>query len=1140
MDARAPAVVAVLVTRDPGPWFETVLRAWARQDYEELSVLVLVSGGTTDPTPLVARHLPSAFVRRLPEDHGFGAAANHAAAMVEGAAFFLLCHDDCAPDPDAVHTMVEESFRSNAGVVTPKMVRWDDPSVLLHVGMGADKTGAVVERVVAGEVDHGQHDAVRDVFVAPGGCTLIRADLFGELGGYDTGMVAMGEDLDLSWRAQVAGARVVVAPDARVRHLEVLAGGRRAVAPQPDGSPSPSLQVLQRRHELRTVLKCYGGFHRLRVLPQVLVLAAAEVAAALVARDRARARAVLAAFRWNLRHRGELRTLRKELRRHRVLPDAEVRRLQLRGSTRLATYLSRLAHQGFEVAHGLVPAREEGLEAGAAAQGEPLLTGSVGAAFSEDADFDDLDDLGRRAGRDRHGRRRPRQLLATGRSRLVLGVVAGLVLVVGSRRLLSGRLPLVGQFAVPLDWGATWSHLFSAWQPAGVGSGAPASPAFGVLGLIGTVLLGGMGLTQKVAVLGCIPVGAWGLARLLRPFGSPRARVVGAVAYLGLALPYDALAQGRWDGLVAYAATPWVLLRLARASSLPPYDAAPRLTGWRSTAWGETVVLGAIEALCLGFAPAMSVVVLLCGAGLVVGSLLVGGARPACRAAVVALGATVLAVVLCLPWTLADLAAGRSALSLFGLPAAASSAPSFTSLLRFDVGPAGSSVLTWLLLASGLLSLVLARQARLAWAGRLFAVALGAWVLALAAARGDMGSFAPSVDVLLAPAAAAVAAGVGLSVAAFESDLVGYRFGWRQPLALLAMAAAAIGLVPVLAAAGGGRWGLPSTGYDQALAFTAAGADQGGFRVLWLGDPRVLPLGGWSVGPGLAYATSEGGPPNAAELFAPADPGPAAGIAGDLQLATEGRTSHLGQLLAADSIRYVVVLDSLAPEQGGTGGGATYPPPPGVLPALAAQGDLLVVPSSGQGFSVFENTVYRPERAAVTVGAAGWRPVLAGPPGVTAYRGPLGRGTVLVSSAPASRWRLAVDGRPATTSVGPGGAVRFDVPTAGTGSLTFAGSPWVPLGVAVELALWAVVALGLLGRRRWLDWWWRPLAAGWALARPGRLRPGLAWRGGRRSPSVHAGSGDPGDLPAGRSAGSGSPSSPEDLGDTENDPVAAG
>src|SRR5271154_2976285 len=144
MDARVPAVVAVVVTTGRGPWLDEPLASLASQSYEELSVLVLVTDDEFDPTVRVGRLLPEAFVRVLPGKPGYGAASNEALGMVEGAAFFLLCHDDIALDPDVVHNLVEESFRSNAGVVSPKDVHWDDPSVLLHVGENCDKTGAVV------------------------------------------------------------------------------------------------------------------------------------------------------------------------------------------------------------------------------------------------------------------------------------------------------------------------------------------------------------------------------------------------------------------------------------------------------------------------------------------------------------------------------------------------------------------------------------------------------------------------------------------------------------------------------------------------------------------------------------------------------------------------------------------------------------------------------------------------------------------------------------------------------------------------------------------------------------------------------------------------------------------------------------
>ena len=692
MDAQVPAVVAVVVTTDPGPWLEEALSSLAAQDYRELSVLVL-STGEDDPvvTERVARVLPDAFVRHLPGRPGYAAASNEALAMVEGAAFFLLLHDDVALDPDAVHKMVEESFRSNAGVVSPKFVHWDDPRVLLHVGMACDKTGAVVDRIIEGEVDHGQHDAVRDVFVAPGGCTLVRADLFAELKGFDAGIIAMGEDLDLSWRSQVAGSRVVVAPDARVRHREVVASGLEplAVAGEPEGRHPATLQSLQRRHELRAVLKCYTRMHLLRVLPQAALLALGEVVVAVLARDGDRARAVTGAWRWNSapadRDLGAAPRAggTPPLPRRRGTSTADA------GSARLSRYLSRLSHQGLEAANAVAATRERpGAEDGPAA-GVAVLTGSVGSAFSEDADFDELDDLGRRAGRDRFGRRVRSSPLSTGRQRTVALVLALLVVAVGTRDLFFGTLPLVGQLAPLPSWSTSWHHFFSGWQSTGVGTTAPASPAFGLVGLAGTLFFGAMGTLQRVLLLGCIPLGAFGVSRCLRPLVSPRARVVAIICYIGLPLPYGALGTGRWDGLVAYALFPFIALRLARTAGVAPYAAEPGLR-WHSRPAGQVVLLGALIAAASGFAPAVVPMVLVMAVSWMLGSLLVGAREPTWRVLVVAVQAVVVALVLALPWVVGTALAGKGSVAIFGLPLSGATAPSWGDILRFAVGTRGS------------------------------------------------------------------------------------------------------------------------------------------------------------------------------------------------------------------------------------------------------------------------------------------------------------------------------------------------------------------------------------------------------------------------------------------------------------------
>ncbi|MGH9081811.1 MAG: hypothetical protein ACRDWN_00560 [Acidimicrobiales bacterium] len=867
----------------------------------------------------------------------------------------------------------------------------------------------------------------------------------------------------------------------------------------------PTLQALQRRHELRALLTCTSGTSLVRVLPLTLLLAVGELVASLAVGDRCRARAVVDAWKWNARRAGELRRRRAALRRRRILSDRDVQALQLHGSARLSTYASRLAHQGFEVAHGVRPSAAQ-VAAGAAEGLAPVLTGSVGSAFSEDADFDELDDLGRRSGRDRLGRRIPRQVLGSRRSRLLVWGVAVVVLFTGTRHLFGGRLPLVGQYLPFLSWTGTWHHLVSAWQPAGVGTTAPASPGFAVLGVLGTVLLGHMGQLQKVLVLASLPVGAWGVSRLLGRFDSPRARLAGALGYLGLALPYDALARGRWDGLVAYAAAPWILARLARASGRAPFGGAGPPGGWRSTLPGQIVTLGAVETAAVALAPATSVMVVMCGVGLALGCLVVADWRAGLRSLGAACGATVLTAVLCAPWLVGTLAAGQGALSVLGMASPPSAATGWSQLLRFAVGPVGSSALSWLLLAAAVFPLLAARQARLAWAGRLWAVAGCGWLLALVSSRGWSGSFVPSVDVVLAPAAVAVASCIGIGVAAFETDLSGYAFGWRQAAAAAAVAAAAVGLLPVVASAASGRWNVPGTGYAQPLASLAAttSASAGGYRVLWLGAPAVLPTGSWPDGPQLAYATTDGGLPDATDLWMPASPGPASVLSRDVNLALQSRTVRLGRLLSVASVRYVVMVDGLAPDVTGGQPSLVVPAPAGLVRALVNQEDLLQEPTSAGGYQVFENTDFVPERAVRRAGlggpaptravqptaadVAGWRRALPGDPGSRTYRGAVAGGTVLSSYAPGGSWGLAVGGQAARRQPAYGWAAQFrDVP-AGPAVLRFRGSLLDPLAVLVEMGVWLAVVAALLGRRRWLDWWWRPVRSLFRRSEPRRAR----------------------------------------------------
>ena len=159
-------------------------------------------------------------MRRLDDGAGFADAANEALHTVEGATFLLVCHDDVVLDPPRCGSSSRRGTAPTPASSGRSSSRADNPEILLEVGRSIDRFGAPYTGIEPGEVDQEQHDGVRDVFYVTTAVMLVRTDLFTALQGFDPETFPGAEDLDLCWRARLAGARVLVVPDARATHRE--------------------------------------------------------------------------------------------------------------------------------------------------------------------------------------------------------------------------------------------------------------------------------------------------------------------------------------------------------------------------------------------------------------------------------------------------------------------------------------------------------------------------------------------------------------------------------------------------------------------------------------------------------------------------------------------------------------------------------------------------------------------------------------------------------------------------------------------------------------------------------------------------------------------------------------------------------
>jgi GT2 family glycosyltransferase len=1004
----APAVVAILVTSDPGPWLEDALESLAAQEYPALSVLVLDNGSSDDLTPRIAAAMPRAFVRRLDTNIGFAAAANDAMALVEGATFLLFCHDDVVLGPDAVSVMVEEAYRSNAGIVGPKLVDYDHPEVLLEVGMAVDHYGVPFTGIEPGEIDQEQHDAVRDVFFVSDAAMLVRTDLFHELGGFDPATFPGSDDLDLCWRARLAGARVLVAPDARVRHRRSTVQDTRPTSRNDQGD----LKAFT-RSRVRVLTKSYSPVALLWVLPLAFLLNVAEAIALVFTRRPARARALLAGWFSAFRRGTGIRQARASTQRMRRIDDGDVRDLMVRGSARVRTIVSYRLHAGDRLAE---------------------VSNRTRAAVS---------DVSTRA-RTFH---------------VVAAIGLAVLIAFGSRSLVLDRVPQVGSFQ---DWpgaGSLWSTFFAPWRYAMMGADSAASPVFGLMALLTTALFGDSDLGRTLVVAGALPLGAFGAYRLVRPLAGMAAPAVAAsVAYAINPIVRNAIAEGQLGPLVCFGLAPFAMSALLRASAA----GADRRARWHAAATIALLLLVAAAA----WPPALFLALFLV-AGFALAWPLVGGADTVARSAVAAALATLGAAILLAPWLLTMFGADPATFGLYPR------APlSLADIVAFHTGASGAGFGAVGLLVAAALPLVVATGERLAWAGRAWMLALLSFGCAWLPTRFDVHASVPAPEGVLVPAALGLALAAGLGVAAFLEDLRTFHFGWRQFAAVAAAVGIALPVIGFAADTLDGRWGMSNDDWPTRFAWMNEERDNGDFKVLWVGDPTIMPTDA-KVVDGVGFGLTRQGPGDARALWAPPE-GDAERVLGNaIALVQDQDTIRLGHLLGPTGVRYVAFVTRAAPDSGAHGR-----PDPALTESLAAQLDL-AVSRIEPGAVVYENQAWLPGRAMVPRGtdvpvdspdplAAAQRTSV---PDAKAVKGPLsgsdpaGPGMLLWAESANSGWRASVGGKRAPRSDAFGWTNGFEVSSRGPVDLSFAGGPR-RLFVLVELLLW--VAAGAL--------WWRSRA----------------------------------------------------------------
>ena len=198
------------------------------QTYPNTEVILVDNASSDESVALVGRDYPEVVLLKLDDNLGLTGGINRGIQVAQGEIIAPL-NNDTAVVPGWAEALVT-ALRSHpdAGMAASKMLLFDRRDTLHSAGDAYRVDGIPVNRGVW-QKDEGQFDADVCIWGGCGGAVAYRRSMLDDIGLLDEDLFMYCEDVDLNWRAQLAGYKCVFAPQAVVyHHLSATGGGEIA------------------------------------------------------------------------------------------------------------------------------------------------------------------------------------------------------------------------------------------------------------------------------------------------------------------------------------------------------------------------------------------------------------------------------------------------------------------------------------------------------------------------------------------------------------------------------------------------------------------------------------------------------------------------------------------------------------------------------------------------------------------------------------------------------------------------------------------------------------------------------------------------------------------------------------------------
>ena len=195
------------------------------QTHPNIEVIIVDNASSDGSQEYIKTAYPEVILIELSENLGFTGACNIGMEKASGEIISLL-NNDTEVEPNWVAEIVSAFDRHpDVGMIASKMLLFNERDKIHTTGDFFTTDGRAGNRGVW-EKDEGQYESEDYVFSACGGSSAYRHSMLKHIGLLDNDYFFLLEDVDLAWRAQLAGYKVLYVPTAIVyHHLSATGGG---------------------------------------------------------------------------------------------------------------------------------------------------------------------------------------------------------------------------------------------------------------------------------------------------------------------------------------------------------------------------------------------------------------------------------------------------------------------------------------------------------------------------------------------------------------------------------------------------------------------------------------------------------------------------------------------------------------------------------------------------------------------------------------------------------------------------------------------------------------------------------------------------------------------------------------------------